>query len=53
MKRAEDVYRGDRLRCQLWRNVVGDAGQTENLNVKRLTSLLNSFQVSAGVTSEA
>ena len=30
------MYRADGLQSQLRRNIVGDAGEAENLNVQRL-----------------
>ena len=52
MQRPEDVDRGDCAKRQLRRNVVGDAGQSQNLDVKCLSGGLNRFQILAAVTSK-
>ena len=52
MQSSEDVDRGNCSQGQFRRNVVGDAGEPENLNVKCLAGGLNGFQVFAAVTSE-
>jgi hypothetical protein len=51
MQGPEDMDRGDCSKCQLWRNVVGDAGQAQDLDVMCLARGLNGFQVFAAVTS--
>ena len=52
MQSAKNVDRGDRLQRQLRRNIVGDAGEAQDLDVKLFTRGLNGFQVFAAVASE-
>ena len=53
MQGAKDVKGGDRLPRQLRRDIVGDAGETENLDVQHFAGRLDGFEVLAAVVTQA
>ena len=53
MQGAKDVKGGDRLPRQLRRDIVGDAGETENLDVQYFASRLHGLEVLAAVVAQA
>ena len=50
---AKDVKGGDRLPRQLGRDIAGDAGETENLDVQHFAGRLHGLEVLAAVVAKA
>ena len=53
MQGAKDMKGGDRLPRQLGRDIVGDARETQNLNVQDFAGRLHGLKVLAAVVPQA
>ena len=53
MQGAKDMKGGDRLPRQFRRDIVGDTGETENLDVQHFAGRLHRFEVLAAVVAKA
>ncbi len=53
MQGAQHMKRGNRLPRQLGRDIAGDAGETEHLNVQHVPRRLQSLEILAAVVAQA